>query len=126
VGDIFHQQRRLWVRLHKKGGKFHEMPCHHTLESYLAEYMDRARLAEAGRAQLFQAIKHRPYGRGHSASRRTDCRTEERGKGRQCQRSILWGPVIKNRETNHCLVRLLLAKWATPIARVSRCLESLL
>jgi len=32
VGDIFHQQRRLWVRLHEKGGKFHEMPCHHTLE----------------------------------------------------------------------------------------------
>ena len=23
VGDIFHQQRRLWVRLHEKGGKFH-------------------------------------------------------------------------------------------------------
>jgi hypothetical protein len=31
VADIFHQQRRLWVRLHEKGGKFHEMPCHHTL-----------------------------------------------------------------------------------------------
>jgi len=31
VSDIFHQQRRLWVRLHEKGGKFHEMPCHHTL-----------------------------------------------------------------------------------------------
>jgi len=38
VADIFHQQRRLWVRLHEKGGKFHEMPCHHTLEGYLAEY----------------------------------------------------------------------------------------
>jgi site-specific recombinase XerC len=28
VADIFHQQRRLWVRLHEKGGKYHEMPCH--------------------------------------------------------------------------------------------------
>jgi integrase/recombinase XerD len=27
VADIFHQQRRLWVRLHEKGGKFHDMPA---------------------------------------------------------------------------------------------------
>jgi site-specific recombinase XerD len=40
VSDIFHQQRRLWVRLHEKGGKFHEMPCHDTLEGYLAEYIE--------------------------------------------------------------------------------------
>jgi len=32
VADIFHQQRRLWCGSTKKGGKFHEMPCHHTLE----------------------------------------------------------------------------------------------
>jgi hypothetical protein len=25
--------RRTWVRLHEKGGKRHEMPCHHTLET---------------------------------------------------------------------------------------------
>jgi site-specific recombinase XerD len=64
VVDIFHQQRRLWVRLHEKGGKFHEMPCHHTLEGYLAEYIERGRLADARR--LFQAIKYRPYGRGEA------------------------------------------------------------
>jgi integrase/recombinase XerD len=67
VSDIFHQHRRLWVRLHEKGGKFHEMPCHHTLEGYLAEYLERAQLAEAGRTPLFQAIKVRPYGRGEAA-----------------------------------------------------------
>src|SRR5499433_1187864 len=66
VADIFYQQRRLWVRLHEKGGKFHEMPCHHTLEGYLAEYIERARLAEARRVPLFQAIKYRPYGRGEA------------------------------------------------------------
>jgi site-specific recombinase XerD len=54
VADIFHQQRRLWVRLHEKGGKFHEMPCHHTLESYLTEYIEHARLGEAGRVPVFQ------------------------------------------------------------------------
>ena len=63
VADIFHQQRRLWVRLNEKGGKFHEMPCHHTLEGYLSEYIERARLVDAGRMPLFQAIKSRPYGR---------------------------------------------------------------
>ena len=46
VGDIFHQQHRLWVRLHEKGGKFHEMPCHHTLEGSLAEYIERARTSQ--------------------------------------------------------------------------------
>jgi integrase/recombinase XerD len=36
------------LRLHEKGGKTHEMPCHHTLDGYLAEYIERARLAEVG------------------------------------------------------------------------------
>jgi len=50
AGDIFHQQRRLWVRLHEKGGKFHEMPCHHTLEGYLAEYVEHASSRIASRS----------------------------------------------------------------------------
>ena len=29
VEDVYAQNRRLWVRLHKKGGKHHAMPCHH-------------------------------------------------------------------------------------------------
>ena len=39
VEDVFVQNRRLWVRLHEKGGKRHEMPCHHALEDYLHAYM---------------------------------------------------------------------------------------
>ena len=31
VGDVFTQNRRLWVRLREKGGKPHAMPCHHHL-----------------------------------------------------------------------------------------------
>jgi len=41
----------------RKGGKFHEMPCHHTLEGYLTEYIERVRLGEVRRVPLFQAIK---------------------------------------------------------------------
>jgi site-specific recombinase XerD len=29
--NVFTQNRRLWVRLHEKGGKDHAMPCHHNL-----------------------------------------------------------------------------------------------
>ena len=29
---LFHPGRRGWVRLHEKGGKEHEVPCHHNLE----------------------------------------------------------------------------------------------
>ncbi len=32
VEDVYVQGRRTWVRLHEKGGKQHEMPCHHNLD----------------------------------------------------------------------------------------------
>ncbi len=39
VGDYFTQGRRGWVRLHEKGGKEHEAPCHHKLEAMLDAYL---------------------------------------------------------------------------------------
>jgi integrase len=42
VKDYFTQGRRGWVRLHEKGGKKHEVPCHHTLEELLDEYLAAA------------------------------------------------------------------------------------
>jgi len=54
VEDLFQQDRRPWVRLHQKGGKQHAMPCHHNLESYLHEYIDRTGLASDPKALLFQ------------------------------------------------------------------------
>jgi hypothetical protein len=35
----------LWVRLREKGGKRHEMPCHHNLEAYLQAYLDGGGIA---------------------------------------------------------------------------------
>ena len=35
VEDYYVQGRRSWVRLHEKGGKQHDMPAHHLLESYV-------------------------------------------------------------------------------------------
>lgn len=31
--DVFVQNRRLWVRLHEKGGKAAALPCHHNVEA---------------------------------------------------------------------------------------------
>jgi site-specific recombinase XerD len=55
VEDVYTQKRRLWVRLHEKGGKQHAMPCHHNLEAYLHEYIDGAGLANQPKALLFQS-----------------------------------------------------------------------
>jgi site-specific recombinase XerD len=55
VEDVYSQNRRLWVRLHEKGGKQHAMPCHHNLEAYLHEYIDGAGLASEPKALLFQS-----------------------------------------------------------------------
>jgi len=55
VEDAYTQNRRLWVRLHEKGGKQHAMPCHHNLEAYLHAYIDGAGLATDPKALLFQS-----------------------------------------------------------------------
>ena len=54
--DVFTQQRRLWIRLHEKRGKRHEMPCHHMLEGYLVDYIDAAGIADP-KAWLFQTFR---------------------------------------------------------------------
>jgi integrase len=56
VEDVYVQQRRLWVRLHEKGGKRHEMPCHHNLEAYLHAYIQAAGLDCDPKGPLFRTI----------------------------------------------------------------------
>ncbi len=57
VEDVYVQNRRLWVRLHEKGGKRHEMPCHHSLEVYLHAYIDGCGLAADPKGPLFRTIQ---------------------------------------------------------------------
>lgn len=61
IGDVFVQNKRLWVRLHEKGGKRHEMPCHHNLETYLHAYLEQSGVSTDPKAPLFPTI-----GRGTS------------------------------------------------------------
>jgi hypothetical protein len=52
--DVYVQGHCTWVRLHEKGGKQHEMPCHHNLEAYLHAYLDGAGLGGDGKGWLFR------------------------------------------------------------------------
>jgi site-specific recombinase XerD len=58
VENVYIQSRRTWVRLQEKGGKEHEMPCHHNLEAWLHEYIEGARLGGA-KTPLFRSIAGR-------------------------------------------------------------------
>ena len=59
VADVYWQHRRLWVRLHEKGGKEHSMPCHHHLETYLQDYIEAAGLAGDREGPLFRTTFRR-------------------------------------------------------------------
>jgi integrase len=57
VDDIYVQRQRLWVRLREKGGKRHEMPCHHTLEAFLHAYLDGTGIGDDPKGPLFRTIR---------------------------------------------------------------------
>ncbi len=57
VEDVSVQNRRLWVRLHEKGGKAVDLPCHHNLETYLRAYLDETGIAGDGNGPLFRTIR---------------------------------------------------------------------
>lgn len=59
VSDVYTQDRRLWVRLHEKGGKEHAMPCHHSLEQFLHEYIEQCGLGAEPRTPLFRTVDRR-------------------------------------------------------------------
>lgn len=59
VHDVYMQGRRTWVRLHEKGGKRHEMPCHHTLEHYLEAYLVAADLTGDAKRFVFNTSRGR-------------------------------------------------------------------
>ena len=54
VEDYFPQGKRWWVRLHEKGSKLHDVPCHHKLEEYLDAYLDAGQIREQRKSPLFR------------------------------------------------------------------------
>jgi len=55
--DYYQNGKRWWIRLHEKGGKFHEVPVHHTAEEYLDAYIEVAGLAEEKNLPLFRTTR---------------------------------------------------------------------
>jgi site-specific recombinase XerD len=55
VRDYYVLGRRGRVRLHEKGGKEHEVPCHHNLEQYLDEYIAAAGIVDDADGPLFRS-----------------------------------------------------------------------
>jgi site-specific recombinase XerD len=59
VEDYYHQGRRSFLRLHEKGGKFHEVPAHHTAQEYLDAYLEAAGIRGDDRGPLFRTAPGR-------------------------------------------------------------------
>ena len=56
VEDCFQQGRRMWFRLHEKGGKHHDVPAHHNAESYVDDYLQVAGIAGQKQMPVFRTI----------------------------------------------------------------------
>jgi hypothetical protein len=54
IEDYYVQGRRSWVRLHEKGGKRHDVPAHHLLETYIDEYLTETGIASDKDTPLFR------------------------------------------------------------------------
>jgi len=59
IEDYYENGKRSWVRLHEKGGKRHEVPCHHHAEEYLDAYLDGAGIRDDKKSPLFRSIDKR-------------------------------------------------------------------
>jgi integrase/recombinase XerD len=59
VKDYYQFGKRSWLRLHEKGGKFHEVPAHHNADAYLDAYITAAEIAEDTGSPLFRTASGR-------------------------------------------------------------------
>ena len=57
VEDYYRNGKRYWLRLHEKGGKFHEVPAHHNAEAYLDLYIQAAGIADEAKGPLFRSTR---------------------------------------------------------------------
>lgn len=72
VEDYYQQGKRCWFRLHEKGGKFHEVPAHHSAEEYLDAYLTAAGIADDRKGPLFRSAVGKSGFLTHQRLTRTD------------------------------------------------------
>lgn len=56
IADFHNTGIRWIIRLHEKGGKFHEVPAHHKAVEYVHEYVHAAGIAEERKTPLFRTV----------------------------------------------------------------------
>jgi len=61
VRDYYANGKRYWIRLHEKGGKFHEVPVHHSAEEYIDAYLNAAGIVAEKNAPLFRTAQGRTH-----------------------------------------------------------------
>jgi len=54
-GDYQTRGKNDWLRLHEKGGKFHEVPAHHLVQEWMDAYLEVAAITEKA-SPLFQSV----------------------------------------------------------------------
>lgn len=59
VEDYYTQGRRMWLRLHEKGSKQHDVPAHHNAEAYLDRYLEAAGIRDEKKGPLFRTVSRR-------------------------------------------------------------------
>ena len=59
VEDYYQNGKRSWIRLHEKGGKFHEVPAHHNAEAYVDAYIRAAGISDDAKSPLFRSAAGR-------------------------------------------------------------------
>jgi len=72
VADYYQSGKRFWIRLHEKGGKFHEVPVHHNAEAYLDAYLTAAGIQQENKTPLFRAAVGKTNALSDRAMSRTD------------------------------------------------------
>ncbi len=91
VEDYYIQGRRGWLRLHEKGGKVNELPCHHALEKFLDEYLAAAGIAGDAAGPLFRTWR----------GRELQCRPLDQSSAHRMVRRRLRQAGIRSQAGNH-------------------------
>ncbi len=59
VEDFYRHGTRHWLRLHEKGGKYHEVPAHHNVEEFLDMWINAAKISRKKKEPLFRSFNRR-------------------------------------------------------------------
>jgi integrase/recombinase XerD len=84
VGDYYQQGKRCWIRLHEKGGKFHEVPAHHNAVEYLDAYIHAAGMGDDDKGALFRSAIGKSNTLSDQRMSRTDVLRMVKRRGMAC------------------------------------------